>query len=103
MVTNPSLAVIRPSGVPARAKVKPAAAGLALINEVLDVDVVQAMVDADRFSTEIRGGPEGTVFLGDYVGSEWEKISTCERFLERALPLHRSWLPRFARAHLASQ
>src|SRR5262249_40985163 len=69
--------------------------------EVLDVDVVRAMVDADRFCTEIRGGPEGSVFLGD-AGS-WEKISTCERFLEHALPLHRSWLPSFARAHLVSQ
>jgi hypothetical protein len=98
MVTKSSLTVIQPGGVPARAKVKPAAAGLALINEVLDADVVQAMVDADRFANQILNDH---TYLGEGEPKEMF-LERGPRFLERALPLHRSWLPSYARAHLVS-
>src|SRR5262252_7985580 len=92
MVTKSSLAVIQPGGgVPARAKAKPAASGLALINEVLDADIVQAMVDADRFRLQVQR--EDT-----YLGGEGE---IRPELLEGAKPLHRRWLPDSARAFAA--
>jgi hypothetical protein len=79
MVTK-SPVVVQPGGVPARAKVKPAATGLARINEVLDVEVVQAIADAGNFS---------------YQFHEQSAIHTD---LGRAKVLHGMWLPNIARA-----
>jgi hypothetical protein len=79
MVTKSPI-VVQPGGVPARAKVKPAAAGLALINEVLDADLVRAMVDSDRFRREIQH----------------EEAS--HMAFDHAVAVHRSWLPNIVRA-----
>jgi len=78
MVTKSSVVAMQPGGVPARAKVKPAAAGLALINETLDADVVRAMVDADRFRIQVQ---QNNVYLGE------GELSERGRFIERARPL----------------
>jgi hypothetical protein len=83
--------VMSPSGTLARPKVKQTAvAGLALINQVLDADIVQAMVDANRFWREVQEAAH----LGEGA--------IRPALLDRAKPLHRLWLPNFARAESCS-
>jgi hypothetical protein len=70
----------------ARPKAKSLASqGLALINKALNVDMVQAMVDAERFNREQDAAP----YLGEGINPA---------FLDRAKPMHARWLPKIARA-----
>jgi hypothetical protein len=86
-----AVVVMPPSGALVRPKAKQTAvAGLALINQVLDANTVEAMVDADRFCREVQQAAhlgEGAIRPG---------------FLDRAKPLHKLWLPNFARAESCS-
>jgi hypothetical protein len=63
-----------------KAKKPTASAGLTLINEVLDVDTVQAMVDADRFARQVQ------------------EAELCYLELKDAKTLHRTWIPNVMRA-----
>jgi hypothetical protein len=87
-VVKPPLVVTPPGGALARPKAKPAAAGLALINEVLDADAVEALVHSS-LQEQVQGEGSQTN-LGDGQVSP--------RFLDRAKPLHASWLPGIVRA-----
>jgi hypothetical protein len=86
---KPPLVVTPPGGALARPKAKPAAAGLALINEVLDADAVEALVHSESLQEQVQGEGSQTN-LGDGQVSP--------RFLDRAKPLHASWLPGIVRA-----
>jgi hypothetical protein len=63
---------------------KLASKGLTLINEVLDADTVRAMVDADRFKNQVQQ----------------EEI--CHTEFDRALALHRTWLPNIVHAEASA-
>jgi hypothetical protein len=90
------ITVIAAGGALARSKKakSSATAGLALINEVLSPDVVQAMVDADRFRRWIQ---DDHTYLGS-DGACTEIRDDHARFVDRATPLLRRWLPDIARA-----
>jgi hypothetical protein len=94
-MTSSDITMIAPGGALARPKkAKPAAAaGVALINAALSLAVVQAMVNADYFRRAMQNGGDST-----YLGSDLEPIAICGRFVDRAMPLLREWLPDLARA-----
>jgi hypothetical protein len=67
----------------ARSQTKKQSDGLTLINEALDADVVQAMVNADRFSKQVQEA--------ELVHLEQDQVRR----------LHRGWLPNITRAQEA--
>ena len=77
VMTN--LAIISGSALRKQGK-NDASAGLTLINRVFDADVVQTMVDTERFSRQVQEAE--AVYLEE----------------DQVINLHRSWLPNVARA-----
>src|SRR5262245_54576800 len=67
----------------ARPRTKKQSDGLTLINETLDADVVQAMVNADRFTREVQAA--------ELISWEQDQVRR----------LHRGWLPNITRAQEA--
>ena len=81
MVTNvANVLSLSPGRAVARPTKKLASEGPTLINKVLDSDVVRAMVDADRFTTQVQDAGQQHLEL------------------DQETTLHRMWLPEVVRA-----
>jgi hypothetical protein len=94
MSKNAITVLPKTSGALARAtnKPKPAAVGLALINDILDADVVQALSDAKQMTEVVQEAPTVCYYDGR-IGETW---------LDNARPLHARWLKAALRAETAA-